>query len=121
MILAAVVIARNPAQYGFDLSPQPDQSALAAGGFAAHCGVGRHDHRRDSVPQPRSCAAGRHPFGTVPCACPRGPPTSGAARIEDTPSTELASLNWYVVRRATRWHLSPRSFRRGPTSHRRIS
>ncbi len=59
MILAAIVIARNPAQYGFDFEPEAAPSlrarhAAAAGRSAPRRRVGRHDDRRDSGAQSRA-------------------------------------------------------------------
>ena len=61
MILAAIVIARNPAQYGFDFEARPriglrEGHAVQAGGPAANRRVGRDDDRRDSGAQSRTAA-----------------------------------------------------------------
>ena len=106
MILAAIVIARNPAQYGFDFEPERrsdvrEGHAAAAGRPAARRRVDRHDHRRDSGAQPRAAplddagqghavraeGAGRH--GRRSCR----------ARLADAPAADLASLKWYTVKR----------------------
>ena len=57
MILAAIVIARNPAQYGFVFDPLVppsirDRHPRRPGRPAARGRVGRHDHRRDPDAQP---------------------------------------------------------------------
>ena len=106
MILAAIVIARNPAQYGFEFEPEAagrvrQGHAVPAGRSAPRRRVGRHDDRRDSGAQSRAAAlddagprravraegAGRH--GRRSSA--RGWPTR--RRVE------LASLKWYTVKR----------------------
>ena len=58
MILAAIVIARNPAQYGFEFE-SPSHRSLTTQSVLARPSrppprrrVDRHDHRRDSGAQP---------------------------------------------------------------------
>ena len=59
MILAAIVIARNPAQYGFDVAAaarrrQREGGAAAAGGSPPHRRVDRHVDRHHPDAQPRA-------------------------------------------------------------------
>ncbi len=68
MILAAMVIAKNPAQYGFTLEPEMpltyekvpvnDADRPSPGG-----GVGQRSDRRPSKRSIRNCGAGRRPCG----------------------------------------------------------
>ena len=56
MILAAIVIARNPAQYGFEFEAEApaayEEIRLDRAGGLGESPMGRHDHRRDSVARP---------------------------------------------------------------------
>jgi membrane-bound lytic murein transglycosylase D len=105
MILAAVIIARNPAQYGFDLVPEP-----------------AHDYETVTLPKPvdlRRVAEWTNTTideiqtlnpelrrWTTPVSdtayelrVPVGTSELVSARLTEAPSTDLASLNWYIVKK----------------------
>ena len=105
LILAAIIVAKNPAQYGFDVAAA-DADRLREGRGAARdrpaAGrrVDRPDHRRHPGAQPGAAAlddaagdaelpaqgAGRH-GGAF------------ASRLAAASPDELAALKWYTVRR----------------------
>jgi len=105
MILAAVVIARNPAQYGFEFEPEP----LPAYQFVTLPGpvdlrriaewtdtsideiqALNPELRRWTTPVKDRSYALKVPVGAAEIL---------SARIEETAATDLASLKWYTVRK----------------------
>lgn len=105
MILAAIVIARNPVQYGFtfdaeapitydtvELSRPVDLRRVAewTGASVDEIQALNPELRRWTTPVKRSNYALKVPTGTR---------DSLLSRLEATPPTEFASLNWHTVRR----------------------
>ena len=105
MILAAIVIARNPAQYGFDFTPgeMPARETVTLDGavdlrrVAEWTGTSITDIqslnpelRRWTTPVRSSGYELKVPHGTAEVI---------RARLEDSAPEARASLNWYTVRR----------------------
>jgi membrane-bound lytic murein transglycosylase D len=105
MILAAIVIARNPAQYGFDFDPDPpvpyervtlerpvDLRRVAewADTTIDEIQALNPELRRWTTPVRDKEYELKVPAGTA---------DQVSARLADAPSTTLASLNWYTVKR----------------------
>jgi membrane-bound lytic murein transglycosylase D len=105
MILAAIVIARNPAQYGFDFTPGPplqhdsvtlpkpvDLRRIAewTGSTIADIQALNPELRRWTTPVNDSAYVLKVPPGTADIVM---------ARLEESSSGDLASLKWYSVRR----------------------
>jgi membrane-bound lytic murein transglycosylase D len=105
MILAAIVIARNPAQYGFDFDPDPPVSyekvtlerpvdlrrvAEWADTTIDEIQALNPELRRWTTPVRDTDYELKVPAGTA---------DQVSARLADAPSTTLASLNWYTVKR----------------------
>ena len=105
MILAAIVIARNPAQYGFEIEsdapPAYDQVRLSrpvdlrrvaewAGTTIDAIQSLNPELRRWTTPVKDEQYALRIPAGTA---------DQVMARLEDATPVEVASLNWYAVKR----------------------
>jgi peptidoglycan lytic transglycosylase D len=105
MILAAIVIARNPAQYGFDFEAEPPAS------FEKVTLPRPVDLRRiaewtersiDEIqalnPELRRWTTPAQDDG-YQLKVPAGTADVVLARLEETPATELATLKYYVVKR----------------------
>ena len=105
MILAAIVIARNPAEYGFDFEPEP------AHAFETVTLTRPVDLRRiaewaettiDEIqflnPELRRWTT---PVGDAAYALkvPMGTAVAVNARLEESATDELASLKWYTVKK----------------------
>ena len=105
MILAAVVIARNPAQYGFAFEPEPPPSyqLVTLPGPVDLRRIAEWidtpideiqalnpELRRWTTPVRDSSYALRVPAGTAEIV---------SARLEEAATTDLASLKWYTVRK----------------------
>ncbi len=105
MILAAIVIARNPAQYGFSFDAEPpiayDTVALSrpvdlrrvaewTGASVDEIQALNPELRRWTTPVRRTDYALKVPSGTRDTLL---------ARLESSPPTEFASLNWHTVKR----------------------
>ena len=107
LILAAMVIARNPTQYGFTPMATDKPLAYDSGDGdprrrpASHRRVDRHAARGDPGPEPR--AAPLDDAGAAPSAtrsrCRSAPATSCASGWPARPPTDLAALHWYRVKR----------------------
>jgi membrane-bound lytic murein transglycosylase D len=105
MILAAIVIARNPAQYGFEFEPAPtprfdtitlpkpvDLRRVAewADTTIDEIQALNPELRRWTTPVRDTAYELKVPAGTAEFV---------RARLEEAAETELASLNWHVVKR----------------------
>ncbi len=105
MILAAIVIARNPAQYGFDFNPDPPEAydlvtlsqpvdlrriAEWAGTTIGEIQSLNPELRRWTTPVHDEQYALKVPVGSAERV---------AARLQDAPPVELASLNRYTVKK----------------------
>jgi membrane-bound lytic murein transglycosylase D len=105
MILAAIVIARNPAQYGFDFAPEPplqhdtvtlpkpvDLRRIAewTESTIADIQALNPELRRWTTPVKDSAYALKVPPGTAEIVW---------ARLLESSSEDLATLKWYTVRR----------------------
>jgi membrane-bound lytic murein transglycosylase D len=105
MILAAIVIARNPAQYGFDFEPEPP-----------------HAYETVTLPRPVDLRRVAEWTGTsidevqalnpelrrwttpvnddaYPLKVPVGTADAVKARLDEAPATDLASLRYYTVKK----------------------
>jgi membrane-bound lytic murein transglycosylase D len=105
MILAAVVIARNPAQYGFDFEPEslPAYQLVTLPGPVDLRRIAEWtdtsideiqalnpELRRWTTPVKDTSYALKVPVGAAEIL---------SARLEETAETDLASLKWYTVRK----------------------
>ena len=104
MILAAIIIARNPAQYGFELEARGARGirrdhVVSSCRSPAGGGMGRHDNRPDSGPQSRASPLDNAAQG-------RAVPAQGAgrdgrsrvgARCRMPHQSNWSSLKWYTV------------------------
>lgn len=105
MILAAIVIARNPAQYGFDVQPEPPhaydtvtlQNPVDLRHIAEWTGTTideiqalNPELRRWTTPVKATDYELKVPSGTA---------EQVLARLADAPAADLASLKWYTVKR----------------------
>jgi len=105
MILAAIVIARNPAQYGFEFEPESPASfeevtllrpvdlrriAEWAGTTIDEIQALNPELRRWTTPVRDAQYGLKVPAGTADRV---------VARLQDAPPVELASLKWYTVRK----------------------
>lgn len=105
MILAAIVIARNPAQYGFDVQPEPPhaydtvtlQTPVDLRRIAEWTGTTideiqalNPELRRWTTPVKATDYELKVPSGTA---------EQVMARLADAPAADLASLKWYTVKR----------------------
>jgi membrane-bound lytic murein transglycosylase D len=105
MILAAIVIARNPAQYGFDVSPQPPleyetvklPSPLDLRRVAEWTGA-PIDAIQTLNPELRRWTTPVRASG-YELKVPKGSAGALEARLADSDPSERTALNWYVVRR----------------------
>ncbi len=105
MILAAIIIARNPAQYGFEFAPEAPQESAAitltrpvdlrrvaewAGTTIDHIQSLNPELRRWTTPLKDAQYELKVPAGTADAV---------TARLEDNPTVELVSLQWYTVKK----------------------
>jgi membrane-bound lytic murein transglycosylase D len=105
MILAAIVIARNPAQYGFDLQPEPPMSyeevtlpkpvdlrkvAEWTDTTIDEIQALNPELRRWTTPVRDEAYALKVPVGTADLV---------AMLLQDSATAELASLKWYTVKK----------------------
>jgi membrane-bound lytic murein transglycosylase D len=105
MILAAVVIARNPAQYGFEFEPEPlpsyqlvtlpgpvDLRRIAEWIDTSIDEIQalNPELRRWTTPVKDKAYALKVPVGAAPIV---------SARLEEAATSDLASLKWYTVRK----------------------
>jgi membrane-bound lytic murein transglycosylase D len=105
MILAAIVIARNPAQYGFDFEPEPPHAyetvtlprpvdlrrvAEWTGTTIDDVQALNPELRRWTTPVNDDAYALKVPVGTAEAV---------KARLDEAPATDLASLRYYTVKK----------------------
>jgi len=105
MILAAIVIARNPGQYGFNFEPEPPHAydtvtlprpvdlrrvAEWAGTTIDEVQALNPELRRWTTPVNDDAYPLKVPVGTAETV---------KARLEETPATDLASLRFYTVKK----------------------
>jgi membrane-bound lytic murein transglycosylase D len=105
MILAAIVIARNPVQYGFDFEPEPAHAyefvtltrpvdlrrvAEWAETTIDEIQALNPELRRWTTPVGDESYALKVPMGTAEAV---------NARLQESADTDLASLNWYTVKK----------------------
>jgi membrane-bound lytic murein transglycosylase D len=105
MILAAIVIARNPMQYGFDFEPEPPHAyetvtlprpvdlrrvAEWTGATIDEVQALNPELRRWTTPVNDDAYALKVPVGTADVV---------KARLDDAPATDLASLRYYTVKK----------------------
>ncbi|MEP7308648.1 MAG: LysM peptidoglycan-binding domain-containing protein [Acidobacteriota bacterium] len=105
MILAAIIIARNPAQYGFEVEPEvlPESEAVTlshpvdlrrvaewAGTTIDQIQALNPELRRWTTPLKDSSYELKVPAGTGELV---------TARLQDAPPLELVSLQWYTVKK----------------------
>ena len=109
MILAAIVIARNPAQYGFDFEPEAPHGvrhghAAAPGRPAARRRVDRHAPSTRSRRSTRSCGAGprRSRTRNYELKVPAGTGDDGAAQADRRAAADLRVAE--VLHREARRH-----------------
>jgi peptidoglycan lytic transglycosylase D len=117
MILAAVVIARNPAQYGFEFEPEPPPSyqlvtlpgpvdlrriAEWIDTSIDEIQALNPELRRWTTPVKDSAYALKVPAGTAEIV---------SARLEEAATSDLASLKWYTVRKGETLATIARSLR----------
>ena len=105
MILAAIVIARNPAQYGFETTPtEPRQTETItlAGAVdlrrVAEWTGSSIDDIQALNPELRRWTTPLREDG-YQLRVPEGTAVALRARLDETPADNRASLNWYTVRR----------------------
>ena len=104
MILAAIVIARNPAQYGFDIEPEHASDyetvllsqAVDLRRIAEWSGT-TIDEIQTLNPELRRWTTPVRDM-TYELKVPRGAAAAVAARLEESASNDLASLKWYTVK-----------------------
>ena len=105
MILAAIVIARNPAQYGFEIEPAAPveydtvtlSQAVDLRRIAEWTGVAIDDIEALNPELRRWTTPVGYPAYQL--KVPKGTAEALQARIAEADSSELATLNWYVVKR----------------------
>jgi membrane-bound lytic murein transglycosylase D len=105
MILAAIVIARNPAQYGFEIETDPgipSEKVVLPGPVDLRRIAEWTDSSIDTIqalnPELRRWTTPvRSDAYTL--KVPEGSAEQVTARLERVPSSERAALNWYTVRR----------------------
>jgi membrane-bound lytic murein transglycosylase D len=105
MILAAIVIARNPAQYGFDFEPEPPHAyetvtlprpvdlrrvAEWTGSSIDEVQALNPELRRWTTPVNDDAYPLKVPVGTADAV---------KARLDEAPATDLASLRYYTVKK----------------------
>lgn len=105
MILAAIVIARNPAQYGFDFEPEP-ASAYEMVTLSKPVDLRRIAEWADTTIDEIQALNPELRRWTTPVRdtqyevkVPAGTADQVAARLADAAAVELASLNWYTAKR----------------------
>ncbi|MCA1583725.1 MAG: LysM peptidoglycan-binding domain-containing protein [Acidobacteria bacterium] len=105
MILAATIIAKNPVQYGFHITPspvvEPETVSVPAGvdlrRIAEWAGVTADDVQRLNPELRRWTTPLR--AATYDVKVPRGTAVLVRASLENTNPTALNALQWYTVRR----------------------
>jgi membrane-bound lytic murein transglycosylase D len=105
MILAAIVIARNPVQYGFDFEPD-DASAYEKVTLSKPVDLRRIAEWADTTideiqalnPELRRWTTPVR-GGQYELKVPAGTAEQVSARMGDSAAAELASLNWYTTKR----------------------
>ena len=105
MILAAIVIARNPAQYGFEFTPgamPPRETVTLADAVdlrrVAEWTGTSIDQIQALNPELRRWTTPMRSSG-YELKVPEGTADALRARLEESPRDARASLNWYTVRR----------------------
>jgi membrane-bound lytic murein transglycosylase D len=105
MILAAIVIARNPAQYGFDFEPEP-ALAYETVMLSKPVDLRRVAEWADTTIDEIQALNPELRRWTTPVReseyelkVPAGRAGQVTARLEDAAAVELASLNWYTAKR----------------------
>lgn len=105
MILAAVIIARNPAQYGFDFEPDPPQ-AYETVALSRPVDLRRIAEWADTTIDEIQALNPELRRWTTPVRdeayslkVPMGSAEVVRARLDEASSMELASLNWYTVKK----------------------
>jgi membrane-bound lytic murein transglycosylase D len=105
MILAAIVIARNPAQYGFDFEPDAPASYDTVT-LTKPVDLRRVAEWADTTIDEIQALNPELRRWTTPVRdsnyelkVPEGKADQVTARLADTPGVELASLNWYTAKR----------------------
>jgi membrane-bound lytic murein transglycosylase D len=105
MVLAAVVIARNPSQYGFTLAPSapPAIETVSVPGpvdlrrVAEWAGISVDDVQRLNPELRRWTTPVRS--ASYPLNVPIGTAALVASRLATTPAEDLTALQWHTVRR----------------------
>jgi membrane-bound lytic murein transglycosylase D len=105
MILAAIVIAKNPAQYGFDFEPEP-ASVYEKVTLTKPVDLRRVAEWADTTIDEMQALNPELRRWTTPVRdkqyelkVPVGTADQVAARLADATAVELASLNWYTAKR----------------------
>ncbi len=105
MILAAIIIARNPALYGFEFEPEPVRQYETVE-LPRPVDLRRvAEWAETSIDQIQTLNPELRRWTTpireeaYPLRVPAGSAALVKARFVETPPSELASLNWYVVKR----------------------
>jgi membrane-bound lytic murein transglycosylase D len=105
MILAAIVIARNPAQYGFDIQPEPGVPSEKVT-LPSPVDLRRIAEWTDSSIDTIQALNPELRRWTTPVRAdaytlnvPEGTAERVTSRLEWVPPAERAALNWYTVRR----------------------
>jgi len=107
MVLASIVIARNPAQYGFTIEPvaPPEYDTVPLPGpvdihkIAEWAGVAVDDIQRLNPELRRFITPVNLDGETYLLRVPRGAAKTVAQWLSEVPPEELATLRWYTVRR----------------------
>jgi len=119
MILAAIVIARNPAQYGFDVASQPEPAreietitlprAVDLRRVAEWAGT-TIDDIQSLNPELRRWTTPVKDSG-YELKVPMGSAAEIMTRLDESPAVDLASLKWYTVKRGDTLPLIARKLR----------
>ena len=107
MVLASIVIARNPAQYGFTFEPvaPPEYETVSLPGpvdlrrIAEWAGVSLDDIQRLNPELQRYTTPVNVKGEAYLLRVPKGTAQTVEQRIREVPPEELAPLQWYTVRR----------------------
>jgi membrane-bound lytic murein transglycosylase D len=105
LILAAIIVARNPAQYGFQYAPADSVAyekvalprAVDLRRVAEWTGTTIDEIQALNPELRRWTTPVKYPDYEV--KVPAGTAAQLAARLDSTPSSELGALNWYTVKR----------------------
>jgi membrane-bound lytic murein transglycosylase D len=105
MILAAIIIARNPVQYGFNIVPVPDlgfdtvtlDRAVDLRRVAEWTGAPIDEIQALNPELRRWTTPVRTPQYNL--RVPRGSAETLLARLDEAPPTDFASLKWHTIRR----------------------